>query len=260
MQILPAKYPSEIGLIGHTIINYPNRAEAMKIVDVLVANQVDLIELQIPFSEPIADGPIFAKANQDVIDQGLSLQECYEFMAELTAKYDIPFVFMTYANVVFKQGYDHFIKSAKKAGAKGAIVPDLPLDIAEDYYEACCKHNFAPISVVSPNITPKRLAKIAPYFDGFLYAVARAGVTGPKTSFDSELTRYLDELREFTQLPIAVGFGVAQGADVEFLRGKADYAVIGTQTIRSYQEQGIVGVQQLWQELGLAGRGRQHGS
>jgi tryptophan synthase alpha chain len=249
MQLLEKKSPEKIGLIGHCIINYPNEQDAKEIIARLVRNGADLIELQIPFSEPIADGPIFAKANQVVIDQGFTLAQCYQFMKEMTDLYDIPFVFMSYANIVYKQGFQEFVEKAKQAGAKGAIVPDLPLDLAPEYYDACCANDFAAISVVSPNISTQRLTTLSSYFDGFIYALARAGVTGTKTQFDDSINDYLARIKKFSELPIAVGFGISDIEDLKFLRGKADYAVIGTQTIRSYQEHGLVGVEQFWQQL-----------
>lgn len=249
MQILANLFPKKIGLVGHTIINYPNHEDAKKIVATLVASGVDLIELQIPFSEPIADGPIFVKASQVVIDHGITLKQCYEFMQEMTERYSIPFVFMTYANMVFKQGYEQFVKAAKESGAQGAIVPDLPLDVAQDYRAICQHYEFSPISVVAPNMSAHRLQTLATYLDGFVYAVARAGVTGSKTKFDATLDNYLATLRQHTSLPIAIGFGVTHQDDVKFLRGKADYAVVGTETIRAYERAGIEGVASLWQEL-----------
>lgn len=246
------KAPNEIGLIGHTIINYPNKLDAEKIVEILVANKVDLIELQIPFSEPIADGPVFAKANHEVIDNGITIEECYDFMQRMTNRYDVPFVFMTYANIALQQGYENFIKRAKQSGAKGAIIPDLPLDLETEYSDACQLHNFAAISVVSPNISNERLQKIAPYFDGFLYAVARSGVTGDKTTFDQSLINYINNLRNYCDLPIAIGFGVAGAKDIDFLRGKVDYAVVGTKTVRAYEQEGLPGVKKLWEELASA--------
>lgn len=249
MQLIKTKYPHGIGLIGHTIIDYPNKKDARKIIEILVANQVDLIELQIPFSEPIADGPVFAKANHTAIANGVTLDHCFDFMAEMTQLYSIPFVFMTYANILYKKGFDQFVAQAASAGAVGAIVPDLPLDIAEDYVAACHQYNFSPISVVSPNISKKRLQTLSAYFDGFIYAVARAGVTGTKTEFDQAITDYLNELRKCSSLPIAVGFGVSSVDDLLFLKGKADYAVMGTQTIRAYEQNGIAGVQSLWEQF-----------
>ncbi len=249
MQLLPLKYPKKVGLIGHTIINYPNFEQASAIIDVLVKNHVDMIELQIPFSEPIADGPIFVKANHEAIKNGCTVEQCYEFMFDMSSRYSIPFIFMTYANIVYKQGFYTFIKKAKEAGARGAIIPDLPLDLADDYVKLCRDHQFAAISVVSPNISNERLKTLTPFFDGFIYAVARSGVTGSKTVFDEKISHYLNKLRHCSNLPLAVGFGISSSADLFFLQGKADYAVVGTQTVRIYEQQGIEGVAKFWQEL-----------
>lgn len=249
MSLLEKKSPNKIGLIGHCIINYPNPEDSKKLIDIFVKSGVDLIELQIPFSEPIADGPIFAKANQAVIDQGITIKECYDYMQEMTSRYSIPFVFTTYANIAFKQGFKTFVERSKKAGARGAIIPDLPQELAVEYYEACNNNDFAAISMVSPNISQKRLEKISPYFEGFVYAMARAGVTGAQTEFGESIEHYLKRIKEFTALPVAVGFGIRNRDDLRFLRGKADYAVIGTKTINVYNEQGLSGVEQFWQEL-----------
>lgn len=249
MQLLANKKSNQIGLIGHTIIDYPDHQSALAVIDKLVANQVDLIELQIPFSEPIADGPVFTKANHQAILNGVTLKNCFDFMATVTQKYTIPFVFMTYANIIFKLGFENFVQKSKAAGASGAIVPDLPLDVAKDYLAVCQANDFAAIPVVSPNISDQRLSEIAPLFDGFIYAVARAGVTGHKTEFGDALFHYLNRLRNHSNLPIAVGFGIASGEDLNLLRGKADYAVVGTQTLRAFEQEGIAGVEKLWQAL-----------
>jgi tryptophan synthase alpha chain len=252
MQLLPKQAPNKIGLIGHTIIHYPTPEVSMAIIDILVENKVALIELQIPFSEPIADGPLFTKANHEAIQNGVTLEDCYQFMSQVNQKYHIPVVFMTYANVVIKQGYETFIKKSKAMGAVGAIIPDLPLDLAKDYLAVCRQYNFVSIPIVSPNISDLRLSEISPLFDGFIYAVARAGVTGSKTKFDDTLTSYLEKLRAYSNLPIAVGFGISSSNEINILKGKADYAVVGSETLRVYQQEGLAGVRKLWQEFAVA--------
>jgi tryptophan synthase alpha chain len=253
MQLLEKKSPHAIGLIGHTIINYPTPKVARDIIKILVENKVKLVELQIPFSEPIADGPIFTQANNEAIKNGVTLSQCFDFLSEMKDSYPVPFVLMTYANIIFKYGFKQFVKTAKSLGAKGAIIPDLPLDISPEYLKACAEYEFAAIPVLSPNMTDQRLKEISHLFNGFIYAVARTGVTGIKTEFNSSIISYLQKLKKFSDLPIAIGFGISSGKDLNFLRGYADYAVIGTQTIRAYQEQGLKGVNDLWQELGGGG-------
>src|SRR3989338_8064110 len=129
MKLLLKKHDkNSIGLIGHTIVNYPNADLTRQAIDIMVEAGVSLIELQIPFSEPIADGPLFTHANHQALAQGVNIEQSFALMAEVSRKHAIPFVFMTYGNVLYQQGFDQFIVRAKKAGAKGIIVPDLPVD------------------------------------------------------------------------------------------------------------------------------------
>lgn len=249
MSLIPKKTSDEIGLIGHTIINYPDTQTSKKIIEILIQQGADLIELQIPFSEPVADGPLFVKANHEVITNGISTQDCFDLMKEMTSIYPVPFVFMTYANIVYKHGAKNFIYNAKNAGAKGMIIPDLPLDYVQDLLPLCKELEFYIIPVLSPNMPLLRLQELSTFFSGFIYAVARAGVTGAVTTFNQEITDYVQVVRKYTSLPIAMGFGITSGNDIAFLRGKVDYAVIGTQTLRAYQAQGLLGVEKLWQEF-----------
>lgn len=253
--LLEKKSPEKIGLIGHTIINYPNEEDSKKIVEILVQNGADLIELQIPFSEPIADGPVFAKANHEAVARGITIDQSFEFMTEMTRKHSIPFVFMTYLNIVYKKGFDNFVLAAKKAGARGMIIPDLPLDYADNLLEICKAHEFVVVPVLPPNISRLRLEKLQPFFNGFVYAVARLGVTGAKTELDQSIFNFLDLLRYYTELPIALGFGISAGEDVQFLRSHVDYAIVGTQTLRAYEKNGLKAVEELWNELNNAKHG-----
>ena len=247
--LLPKRDKTSIGLIGHTIIDYPSPESARECIKVMVEAGVDLIELQIPFSEPIADGPTFMAANHQAIANGVSVAQCFDFMHEVSAQYAIPFVFMSYANILFQQGFAEFVSMAKRVGAKGAIVPDLPVENAADYLAACQQFEFAAIPVIPPNVTQTRLQQITQSADGFIYAVARSGVTGAKTDFNQELEQFVLRSRNNTQLPVAVGFGVSTPEDVELLKPYADYAIVGTQAMRVLQQQGINGLRHFWQQL-----------
>lgn len=247
--LIPRRENKSIGLIGHSIIGFPNLEVTKKLVAILVEQGADLIELQIPFSEPIADGPLFTRANFDALSQGITVDTCMNLMHELTTIYSIPFVFMTYANVVFRRGFESFVIAAKQAGARGAIIPDLPIDLADEYLTACQKHDFAAIQIIPPNITDQRLPGVCKAAQGFIYAVARTGVTGEKTELGQPVADLLTKIRNHTNLPVAVGFGITTKQDLEFLAPYADYAVIGTQTLRVYQEKGLEGVADFWREL-----------
>lgn len=243
-----------IGLIGHLIIDYPNKQLARAAVKVMVEAGVDLIELQIPFSEPIADGPVFMQANHQAIKQGVHLKDCFEFMQEVTELYQIPFVFTAYANSLAHLGFENFVKTAVKVGAKGAIVPDLPIDYAKEYLQASQTYHFAPIQLIPINCTEMRMAHIAKSAGGFIYAVARSGVSGDQTAFSQEISGFLTKIRRVSDLPIAVGFGVKTKADIAFLKPIADYAIVGTQAFLILQNQGIEALAAFWQDLARAAK------
>ena len=221
----------------------------MLTVDAMCEADVDLIELQIPFSEPIADGPVILHANQQALTAGATVEKCFEFAAEAVRRFDVPILFMSYYNILFRYGTDAFVKRMKNIGLQGASVPDLPPEEADDYLRAMGEHELAPIFIYSPNTSTQRLDYIAEYARGFVYCVARKGVTGAETAFSTELGGYLDRCRAATELPLAVGFGVKDADDVGFLKGKADIAVVGSQTIRVLDERGVDAVKAFVESL-----------
>ena len=233
----------------HLVLGYPSFEINKAVIAQMVANGVDLIELQIPFSEPVADGPMILKANQSSIAQGTTVRQCLEFAAEMTATHDIQFLFMTYYNILFKYGVADFIEKSKELQISGFIVPDLPPEEGEAYL-ACVKEcGLAPIQIFAPTSTPERMQHLTGFGEGFIYCVARRGVTGTKTEFDSEFYEYLNRCRAATNLPLAVGFGIRSHEDINMLKGKADIAVIGTETIKVVDEQGAAAVGPFIQSL-----------
>jgi len=210
---------------------------------------VDLMELQIPFSEPMADGSVILKANAEALKAGATVEKSFEVAAKLAAEFDIPFLFMTYYNILFKQGVENFVQRCKSIGIQGCIVPDLPPAEGQEYLDAMAAANLAPVHIFTPNTSEPRMRFLSDSSDGLIYCVARKGVTGKETAFSDELANYLDRCRANTSLPLAVGFGVKSREDVDFLRGKADIAVVGSETIRILEEQGISGVKPFIESL-----------
>ena len=232
----------EILLMTHIVLGYPSFEDSLALVESMVDAGVDLMELQIPFSEPIADGPVILNANQSSLQAGARVGRCLRFAEEVARRFDIPFLVMSYYNILFKFGVGDFAKTLSSAGLRGAIVPDLPPEEAGEYLSAMADAGLDPIFIYSPNTTDARMTAIASHARGFVYCVARKGVTGAKTDFSASLDTYLARCRAATTLPIAVGFGVKERSDVDALRGKADIAVIGTETIRVMQQQGVAAV------------------
>ncbi len=229
----------EILLMTHIVVGYPSLEESFKLVEGMVEAGVDLMELQIPFSEPIADGPVILHANQKSLAAGTTVQKCIEFAGRVTEAFNIPFLFMTYYNILFKFGVDRFASAMSANNVRGAIVPDLPPEEGAEYIDAMAKYGLSPIYIFSPTTPERRMKYLTTFGRGFVYCVARKGVTGLDTTFSEQLGAYLLRCRNSTDLPLALGFGVKDKADVDFLRGKADIAVIGTQTIRLMEQEGI---------------------
>lgn len=228
----------KILLMTHLVLGYPSFTVNRKVIRQMVENGVDLIEMQIPFSEPMADGPMILKANQEAISRGTKVKDCFQFAREIIAEFHIPFLFMTYYNILFKYGIDEFINQANDINIKGFIIPDLPPEEGQEYIELTKKRNLAPIQIFAPTSTEERMKLLAENGAGFVYCVARRGVTGKKTDFDRDFNGYITRCRKATSLPLAVGFGIRSKTDVDFLTGKADIAVIGTETIRLVDEKG----------------------
>lgn len=239
----------EILLMTHIVLGYPDFDTSLRLVEAMVESGVELMELQIPFSEPIADGPVILRANQLALSGGSTVARCFEFATEVAQRFPIPFLFMSYYNVLFKHGTASFVTRMAEANLKGAIVPDLPPEEAQEYLTSMSTSSLAPIFIYSPNTKPARLASIADHARGFVYCVARKGVTGSHTAFSDDLSAYLARARAATHLPLAVGFGVQERADVDFLRGKADIAVVGSETLRILDQRGVAGVKPFLRSL-----------
>jgi tryptophan synthase alpha chain len=237
-KIREARSKKDILLMTHIVVGYPSLTASMEIVDAMVEAGVDLMELQIPFSEPMADGPVILAANQKALAQKITVDDCFEFAATVARRHAIPFLFMSYYNVLFRAGLPAFTKRMKSAGLAGAIVPDLPPEEAPEYLAAMTGEGLDPIFIYAPTTSDERLRTISESARGFVYCVARKGVTGKHTSFSAELESYLARCRAATKLPLAVGFGVQDASDVAFLRGKVDIAVVGSATLRLVDEKG----------------------
>ena len=229
-------------LMTHIVLGYPDFDTSLRTVESMIDAGVDLMELQIPFSEPMADGPVILKANSDALDAGARVEQSLEMAAQITERFDIPFLFMTYYNILFRNGVESFVTRMKDIGIVGSIIPDLPPEEGGDYLQAMRQNELAPIHIFTPNSTPERLKYLSDCSAGFMYMVARKGVTGKETQFGEQLDDYIAMCRAATELPRALGFGVKSREDVDFIRGRADIAVIGSETIRVLDRDGVDGV------------------
>jgi len=232
----------DVLLMTHLVIGYPSLEDSFKIIKTMVTEGVDLIELQIPFSEPMADGPVIVRANQKALERGATVEGCLNFAEQVIRAFHIPFLIMTYYNIVFRYGVYDFISALAKSGIRGAIIPDLPPEEGHDYLEAMEKYDLAPILLFSPTTSISRMKYLNSLGKGFVYCVSRKGVTGAGTNFSGELTSYLARCRKASHRPLALGFGIKNRAHIEFSRKNVDIAVIGSQIIRIVEQDGIAGV------------------
>ncbi len=240
----------DILLMTHIVLGYPSFEVNRQVISQMVENGVDCIEMQIPFSEPMADGPVILKANQDSIAGGTTIEDCLAFGAEMSAAHDIPFLYMTYYNIVFKYGEQRFLDRARDSGIAGLIIPDLPPEEGADFCKAARSTDIAPILIFAPTTFADRMRELDSYGAGFIYCTARRGVTGKHSELDSDFSTYLQRCRTATSRPIAVGFGIQSRADIAALIGKADMAVVGSQTIKLVDEQGVEAVGPFIRSLG----------
>ena len=232
----------KILLMTHIVLGYPSFEADLKMIEIMVKAGVDLMELQIPFSEPTADGPVIAHANQKALENGVTIEDCLNFAYVAARTYDIPFLIMSYYNLLFKYGLKRFVALMSDYGLQGVIIPDVPPEEGWEYLAAMQRWKLAPILIYAPTTSLERMRHIATFAAGFIYCVARKGVTGEETNFSDELAAYLNKCRQGTKLPLALGFGIKARSDIEYLKGKADIAVIGSQTIRVMEENGIEAV------------------
>ncbi len=229
-------------LMTHIVLGYPSYDASMRVVEAMVKEGVDLMELQIPFSEPMADGPVILRANAEAISAGATMERSLAMAEKITVAFDIPFLFMTYYNILHSYGITEFVKTMKTLNIRGAIIPDLPPEEGREYLQAMQKYQLDPVHIFTPNSSLARKKYLSQHSSGFMYTVARKGVTGKSTDFGNDLGDYLAACRAATDLPLALGFGVKSKADFEFIRGKADIAVIGSEAIRVIDQNGVEAV------------------
>ncbi|PIQ77178.1 tryptophan synthase subunit alpha [Candidatus Peregrinibacteria bacterium CG11_big_fil_rev_8_21_14_0_20_46_8] len=232
-------------LMTHIVAGYPTLGESEQIARTLLDSGSGFLEIQIPFSDPIADGPVIAAANQIALQNGTRPRDAFILLRKLHEYApDKKLLIMTYFNILKQYGVEKFCRDAARSNCYGLIVPDAPIDEeAHTHYLASCKkYGLHAIQIISP-ITPEtRLKKIAQAASGFVYCVARFGVTGAQKKLPQELGGYLQRVRKSIKVALAVGFGISKRAHIAALQNKADIAVIGSQIIREYQKSGLSGV------------------
>src|SRR5580700_6003013 len=218
----------ELGLVAYITAGDPSLEASAKIVLATAEAGADIIELGVPFSDPVADGPVIQRASDRALRSGTTLTGVLELVRQLRTRTDVPLVLFSYFNPLLQMGLEKFAEAAASAGADGVLATDLTPEEAGEYRAALGSHGLDTIFLAAPTSTDERLARIAEASTGFLYLVSRTGVTGTREVLPEGLPALARRVRKFTSLPIAVGFGISAPAHVSALGGIADAAVVGS--------------------------------
>lgn len=216
-------------LMPYTTGGYPDRDGCRKVLEAFIAGGADMIELGVPYSDPLADGPVVQASTQQALDAGINTDDVLALAAEFSDR--LPVVLMIYYNCVLAYGLERFVAAAAAAGVAGLIVPDLPVDEAGELMAACRNRDIDPILLVAPTSTDDRIQLIADNASGFIYCVSVAGVTGARTSLSADLPDFLGRVRLRTRMPLAVGFGVSTPEQAAEVAVHADGVIIGSRLI-----------------------------
>ena len=215
----------------------PDLDTTRELIHTLADAGADLIELGIPFSDPVAEGPVIQAANVRALSGGVTTDKIFDLLDGMRGEVDVPLVFMTYANVVFSYGIENFLARAQAAGICGLILPDVPFEEKEEFAPACAAHGIELVSLIAPT-SRQRIGRIAAGAQGFVYGVSSLGVTGEQGNAGAQLDEMIAQVRAATQIPCAVGFGIATPQRAAQIAARSDGVIVGSAIVRLVGEYG----------------------
>lgn len=219
-------------LMPYFTLGYPDADKSLDIVQSIAENGADLIELGVPFSDPLADGPTIQRSTQDALAKGITVHQCLELTGDLRRRGVVqPLILMGYFNPILSYGPEQFVTDAAKNGVDGLIVPDLPPEEAGELEQACRRWNLALIYLLAPTSTDERIQLVVERSSGFVYLVSVTGVTGARTTLSDDLEVFIQRVRNATNKPLAVGFGVSTAEQAGMIGRMADGVIIGSALI-----------------------------
>ena len=226
---MPFHFDKKPALVAYVTSGDPNLATTRDIVLAAIAAGASVIELGVPFSDPLADGPVIQRASERALKHGTSLDQVLKLAAEIREQsQSVGLIIFTYLNPILQMGLEKFCRIARLAGVDGVLVTDLPIEEANPYLAEMRKNELAPIFLAAPTSTDARLKKIAQASSGFIYAVSRTGVTGARKQLSEDAQTLVRRLRKYSKLPIAVGFGISHPEQFAAVGRYADAAVVGS--------------------------------
>jgi tryptophan synthase alpha chain len=228
-------FPHKPGLIAYVTCGDPDLQTTKEIVLAAIRAGADVIELGVPFSDPVADGPVIQRASERALRHGTTLRQVLEVAAEVRRESDAGLIVFSYLNPILKHGLEQFCIAAEAAGIDGALITDLPVEEAGEYLPLMRAHRLATVFLAAPTSTDERLQRIAESSSGFVYAVSRTGVTGTRAEPPADARNLVARIRKFTQLPVAVGFGISTAEQVAAVGEYADAAVVGSALMQAIE-------------------------
>jgi tryptophan synthase alpha chain len=223
------------GLVAYVTCGDPDLRTTKKIVLAAIRAGADVMELGVPFSDPVADGPVIQRASERALRQGTTLQQVLEVAAEVRRESEAGLIVFSYLNPILKFGLERFCSTAEAAGIDGALITDLPVEEAGEYLALMRAHRLATVFLAAPTSTDERLKRIAEASSGFVYAVSRTGVTGTRTELPEDARSLVARIRKYTQLPVAVGFGISTPEQVAAVGDYAEAAVVGSALMQAIE-------------------------
>ena len=222
--------------IPYIMAGDPDLEKTMERVLLLEDCGADIVELGVPFSDPVADGPTIQRAAERALKAGASLKKMLAFMRDLRKRSQLPIIFMSYYNPIFKYGEETFVADASDAGVDGLIIPDLPPEEAGTLIRCCRSKELDTIFLVAPTSTEQRMKKILAASRGFIYYVSMTGITGTKLSLEEHFRNHVGRLREMAGKPVAVGFGISTPEDAANMAAVADGVIVGSAIVKKFHE------------------------
>jgi len=219
-------------LIPYVTVGYPSLEATLKVVPLLAQNGADIVELGIPFSDPLADGVTIQRSSFHALKQGVTSQLCLETAKKLREKVDIPLVFMTYYNPVFHYGLENFCNACTAAGVDGLIIPDLPPQEGDNLEAITKKQDLDLIYLLAPTSTEERIRLVAERSRGFIYLVSVAGVTGARDKLPADLEVFVSRVKQSVAQPLCVGFGISTPSQAKRVARLADGVIVGSRIIQ----------------------------
>jgi len=233
---MPLLFHNKPALVAYVTCGDPNISTTRDIVLAAIEAGADVIELGVPFSDPVADGPVIQRASERALKHGTSLAQVLTLAAEIREQAQSTGVIVfSYLNPILRMGLEKFCKVARAAGVDGALVTDLPVEEAGEYLDAMREHDLSPVFLAAPTSTEERLERIAAASRGFVYAVSRTGVTGQRQQLADDARKLVKRLRRVTKLPIALGFGISNAEQFTEVAEFADAVVVGSAIVETIE-------------------------